>query len=174
MLLKDAIELIKSDHITKTGKQLWADLGCGSGIFTAALANLLPAESKIIAVDKNRSTLNRIPSEINNVAIKKIDADLTTTELPGELDGILMVNSLHYVKEKDLLLKKMLTRIKEDGCFIIGEYDTDTSNPWIPFPVSFKSLANLFDKEGFVVTKLNEKPSVYRRANIYSAVVRMR
>ena len=83
-----------------------------------------------------------------------------------------MANSLHYVKEKDLFIRKTQTYLKEGGCFIIIEYDTEISNTWVPFPVSYNSLNKLFEKEGFGVKKLNEKPSIYRRENIYSVLIR--
>jgi hypothetical protein len=60
-----------------------------------------------------------------------------------------MANSLHYVKEKDLFVGEVQTRLKNEGCFIIVEYDTEISNPWIPFPVSYNSLKKLFEKEGY-------------------------
>ena len=53
MTLKEAISLINSGLIRPTGPVHWADLGCGEGLFTLALASLLPAGSVIYGVDKN-------------------------------------------------------------------------------------------------------------------------
>ena len=58
MQMNDAVELIKHDSIFKSGEQDWADLGCGSGTFTMALASLLALDSTIYAVDKNKYSLD--------------------------------------------------------------------------------------------------------------------
>ena len=172
MQLQEAITLIANDFITDVDKQIWADLGCGTGTFTTALASLLPNNSLIYAVDKSNFHLNKIPTQFENVRIEKIRADFTKKKLPYNLDGILMANSLHYVKEKDLFVGKVQTHLKKDGCFIIVEYDKEISNPRIPFPVSYNSLKKLFEKEGYRPEKLKEKSSIYRKENIYSAIIK--
>jgi ubiquinone/menaquinone biosynthesis C-methylase UbiE len=140
MKLSDAIELINNHNIDTSSTQTWADLGCGSGTFTFALASLLPAGSTIYAIDRSKSSLTKIPSEINNIVIEKKEADFTIDEIPNELDGILMANSFHYVRNKELFLDKIIAHIKKAGIIIIVEYDTEKSNPWIPYPLSFNSL----------------------------------
>ncbi len=152
-------------------KQTWTDLGCGAGTFTLALAHQLKEGSNICAVDKNLSALNKIPNEFDNVQIKKHQADFTEFDLPENLDGILMANSLHYVDNKAIFIKKIENKLKYKGSFLIIEYDTDKSNQWVPFPITFQSLKILFENIGFTsITKLNEQPSIYKRANIYSAL----
>jgi ubiquinone/menaquinone biosynthesis C-methylase UbiE len=172
MQLKEAVQLINNDFVSKRNKQVWVDLGCGSGTFTTALASLLPENSLIYAIDKNRIDLNRIPDQFENVTIEKNQTDFIKMELPYNLDGILMANSLHYVKEKQLFIKQLEAHLKKRGCFIIVEYDTEISNTWVPFPVSYNSLKKLFEKEGYRLGKLKEKPSIYRKENIYSALIR--
>ncbi len=172
MQIKEAVELIDNDFISGDGIQIWADLGCGSGTFTTALASLLSENSLIYAVDKSRIDLDRIPARFESARIEKIQADFTKGELPNNLDGILISNSLHYVKEKDLFIGKIKTHLKKVGCFLIVEYDTEISNTWVPFPINYNSLKKLFEKEGYGVKKLKEKPSIYRRENIYSVLIR--
>ena len=172
MLLEEAIDLIKNNSISNTQPEVWTDLGCGSGMFTNALANLLPGESKIYAVDKNKSQINKIPDLIADTKIDKIYGDFTHIKLPENLDGILMANSLHYVKDKSSFIQNFKDNLKSDGCYLIIEYDMDTSNLWVPYPISFNSLQNFFSKIGYTtIIKINEMPSRFRRANIYSAVI---
>ncbi|MFZ0455326.1 MAG: class I SAM-dependent methyltransferase [Ignavibacteriaceae bacterium] len=171
MLLNDAIDLIRNDALSKTCAQTWADLGCGSGTFTKALANLLPDNSIIYAVDKNRSDLINVGRN-EKIKVEKIDADFINDDLPLNLDGILMANSLHYVEEKSPFIKKIEKNFKSDSLFLIVEYDMDISNHWVPFPLSYNSLKLLFENEGYnSIKKLKERASLYRRTNIYSALI---
>ena len=172
MLVNEAVELIRTDVLVKPGIQTWADLGCGKGTFTSALADLLPQGSKIYAVDRNNSFLNKIPQS-EDVKIEKLEKDFIKDNLPGNLDGILMANSFHYVKDKDSFIKKIEKKFKSVALFLILEYDMDISNPWVPFPISFNSLKLFFKNEGYAsIKKLNERTSIYRRANIYSALIK--
>src|SRR6478735_8877109 len=90
--------------------QLWLDLGCGTGLFTLALADNLPAASKIIAIDKDKKALSKIPATVNDVVIQTMAADFVYDALDvKEVDGILLANALHYVKDKETLLKKLIS-----------------------------------------------------------------
>ena len=172
MLLKEAIELIKYKKISKPGRQTWADLGCGSGTFTKALADLLSPGSVIYAVDKNSSALKQIPEEFGNASINKISGDFTKTEIPFNLDGIIMANSLHFVNDKASFIKNIKNHLKEKGSFLIVEYDIDTANTWVPFPVSFQSLKLLFENMKYSsIIKLSERSSLYQSGHIYSAII---
>ena len=172
MLLKESIDLIRNDAMSGTNVQTWADLGSGSGSFTAALANLLPDNSTIYAVDKNNSSLKNIIDN-KKITIEKILADFVNDNLPQNLDGILMANSIHYVKDKNAFINKIEKNFKSKPLFLIVEYDTDISNPWVPFPISFNTLKQFFTNAGYnSVKKLNEHISIYQRLNIYSALIK--
>lgn len=174
MELDLAIKLINHKSITRTAKTVWADVGSGSGLFTNALATLLIPGSKIYAIDKNAEALRKL-REPRDVAVERIHADFLRDELNlHNLDGILMANSLHFVQDKVSFINKMGKCLKTGGSFLIIEYDTDTSNVWVPFPLSHPSLQRLFKKAGYdSIQKIREVPSRYRRANIYSVLVRM-
>jgi ubiquinone/menaquinone biosynthesis C-methylase UbiE len=154
----------------------WADLGSGSGLFTTALASLLPPHSTIYAIDRNPSPATRAtPSTPTTVSIQSIKADFVKTTLPlPELDGILMANSLHYVRDKTALIRNLQrNNLRPRHNFIIIEYDTDRPTPiWVPYPISFTTLQTLFKDLGYqTITRLAEQPSVYNRNLIYSALI---
>lgn len=169
-----AIQMLSVPNGFHSASQLWIDLGCGSGTFTLALAHLLPPESQIIAVDKDGSSLNKIPDQFKNASIEKRQEDFLEVDFsPKSLDGILMANSMHYVQHQDVFVERIKKFLKPNGCFLIVEYDTGRSNPWIPYPLHFDRLAQLFKKEGFSsIKKINEKPSRYNKSNLYSAIIR--
>src|SRR5262245_1112117 len=106
MNLNDATAFIAFENKNQL-PQLWLDLGCGTGLFTGALAAHLREGSKIIAIDKDEKALRKIPAAVNDVIIQTKAADFVSDSLDVKgIDGILIANSLHYVKDKETLLKK--------------------------------------------------------------------
>ncbi len=172
MELTDAINLISNNSMYQQANAVWADLGCGSGLFSYALANILPPGSTIYAVDKSNITLTKRSNPKNNLILQQ-QLDFLKDELHLlDMDGILMANSIHFVEYKMALIHKLSKSMKEGSSFLIVEYDTDMPNRWVPFPVSFSSLKKLFEAAGYSqVKKHNERPSAFRASPIYSAFI---
>lgn len=171
---EQANEMLTAPDFWNSQTQVWADLGCGTGTFTLALAHHLSTGSKIIAVDKDQHVLKKIPHNFSHVHIEKRVANFINDSLSlKNLDGILMANSLHYVQRHKVFIDRVKQHLKSDGCFLIVEYNTNSSNPWIPYPVPFHQINSLFSEAGFsFIKKIHERPSKYNRSNLYSAHIR--
>ncbi|MFC5411454.1 class I SAM-dependent methyltransferase [Larkinella bovis] len=172
MQLTEAIQLINSDRIVTPTASVWADLGCGSGLFTFALAHYLPMGSRIYAVDQR----NPLQPETrpNGVEIYPLQKDFVRDDLAlPALDGILLANALHYVADKPGFLRQLGKSLKPDSRFLIVEYDTDQPVPtWVPYPVSWAALTRLFTMAGYnSIEKLGERPSRYRTGNLYAVLI---
>ncbi|MGH8696107.1 MAG: class I SAM-dependent methyltransferase, partial [Burkholderiales bacterium] len=96
----------------------WADIGAGEGTFTRALVELLEPHSRIYAVDRDSRAvagLQRI-GERRAVNVIPVTADFTRPfELPGldqGLDGILLANALHFVRNPDVVLARLAARVR--------------------------------------------------------------
>jgi ubiquinone/menaquinone biosynthesis C-methylase UbiE len=150
----------------------WADLGCGEGTFTQALATLLPSGSVVHAMDRDRAALRRMPAARDGTTILTHVGDFTRMPWPFTgLDGVLMANSLHYVADPRGWLRACESALIRRR-FLIVEYDTTQANPWVPYPLDRKALAALFHKAGYrSVEILRSRPSRYGRAPLYSALV---
>ena len=172
MNLKDATVFISFENKNPL-PQLWLDLGCGTGLFTLALAVNLPPGSKIIAIDKDEKALKKIPATANDVVIQTVAADFAYDALDvKEVDGILLANSLHYVKDKETLLKKLISSMKTNGAFLIVEYDRPEGNQWVPYPLTIDAAKNLFKRVGYPdLHVLNKRPSVFGGHFMYAAIV---
>jgi ubiquinone/menaquinone biosynthesis C-methylase UbiE len=171
MEVSEAIALIQPGFQGTTQKETWADLGCGSGTFTQALAALLPEDSKIFAVDKDNQ---RIRSREAETSIEFIKLDFIGDTIRfADLDGILMANALHFVKDKAIFIGKLNKLIKPEGQLIIVEYDTNQRNPWVPYPISFEKLIETFSAHGFGrIEKLGERKSIYRAGKMYACSIK--
>jgi ubiquinone/menaquinone biosynthesis C-methylase UbiE len=172
MELSTAITLIKKGVIDSKAGQVWADLGAGTGLFTKALSALLPNGSTIYAIDRDSKAISGIVISTGQVILKKIAMDFVHDQLKTEhLDGILMANALHFVREKSSFLKKVKQTLKASGKIIIIEYNREHSNAWVPYPISYQSLEHLAHDVGAEVEKIGSTPSKYQEANIYSALL---
>lgn len=162
------------DRIGVAAPGTWADLGCGDGTFTRALAQLLASGSVVHAVDVDAAALANIPRGRDGVAIVTHQADFTQQPWPFDerLHGILMANSLHYVRDQDAFVRECATRLTDNGRFIIVEYDLERPNRWVPYPVSRRGLTALFTAAGYSSPVwLGSRPSVYQRGEMYAALI---
>lgn len=168
MTTTEAIALIQT-AIPVKGKSTWIDLGCGAGTFTYALADLLGADSKIIAIDRLNQHLG---SKRGQVAIEFKQADFENQALSfNNMDGILIANALHYVKDQSEFIKNIKPWLTDNGQLILIEYDTDRGNQWVPFPITFEKAQLLLTEAGFKdVKKIGEKDSLFRSDKIFACM----
>ena len=152
--------------------QTWADLGAGNGLFTRALASLLEPGSTISAVDKSLSSLNEIQRG-GPVEIKIIHKDFVTQEIGGHpFEGVVMANSIHFVRDKPPLFAKLKRNLKPHGRLILVEYDLEKPSRWVPFPLSYDALVKFSTREGLrSVRKIGTVQSQLNPAAIYSALL---
>lgn len=175
MQLQEAISLITYEQPANAAPQTWADLGCGSGLFTYALAHQLPVHSTVYAIDKTKSVLEAHPNP-RHVTIHQQHLDFAKNELHlQDLDGILMANSLHYVDHKVRLINRLKAALKENGIFLIVEYESRAANPWVPYPVTEAALKDMFREAGFNdFLHLGQRPSVFGAGDMYAMIARQK
>jgi SAM-dependent methyltransferase len=153
----------------------WADFGAGEGAFTLALADLLGAGGRIIAVDRDRRALERnaeaVRTRFPNIAIETLVGDFQRTLTLPPLDGLVAANSLHFVGRKHQVevVAALAANLLPGGRFVVVEYDADRGNPWVPHPFSYGSWGRLAAAAGLRDTnRLGRVPSRFLDA-IYSA-----
>jgi SAM-dependent methyltransferase len=173
MTQDEAIALLGGQALGGQSPATWADLGCGDGTFTRALATLLSPGSVIHAVDRNAAALAQLPRSFAHASIIAHAGDFMVSPWPFRgLDGVLLANSLHYVRDQAAFVRNFASALTPPGRFLIVEYDTEQANRWVPYPLSRVRLRQLFNGAGYAsITFLASQPSVYQRAEIYSALV---
>ncbi|MEL6252676.1 MAG: class I SAM-dependent methyltransferase [Bacteroidota bacterium] len=168
-----ALGLISGLKLNGDDPQFWLDLGAGEGTFTKALAHLLPAGSEILAMDQSSSSLRKIPTHVASMQINTHTGDFT--EIPEglpQVNGIMMANAIHYIREKEVFLSKWIEVSTARPTFLIIEYDTHRSNSWVPYPIRPQALEDLFVGLGYKqFEKLGEIPSLYHN-KIYAAQIK--
>lgn len=178
MDVNDAVALIGDAVGTSAG--VWADLGAGTGTFTRALARLLGADSTIYAVDHDASSMRalRTLAASSPIRIIPVRADFThALDLPGlgetHLDGVLLANSLHFVRDADRVLSELALRVRVGGRVVVVEYDRRERSRWVPYPIDASHWPELAEAAGLAgATVTATLPSVY--AGVLYAGVAMR
>jgi len=169
---QDHVNLIRGGIPAAGG--VWADLGSGTGAFALALADVLAGAGEIYSVDKNGSALReqeramraRFPSAVVHYSTADFAAPL---DIPP-LDGVIIANALHFMRDKARVLQSIKSHLRPDGRLILVEYNADQGNMWVPYPLSYPTWHTLAEHNGFVNTKLLATvPSSFLR-EIYSAL----
>ena len=96
----------------------------------------------IYAVEKSRRALSALEHafarDAPNAKLRPLQADLTRP-----LDGLVMANSLHFVRRKKPLLARLSGLLKPGGRLIVVEYNTNRGNPWVPHPLDASGFVRL-------------------------------
>jgi SAM-dependent methyltransferase len=168
----DHVRLIRDGVLG--GGPSWADLGSGAGAFTLALADLLGPTGRIVSVDRDATALREQGLELRrrfpDVPVDQLVADFTRPLGLGPLDGVVMANSLHFVRDKSEVVASVRDSLRDGGRLILVEYDTDHGNRWVPHPMTFDAWSRIAEDAGFHDTRrLASVPSRFL-GSIYSAV----
>jgi ubiquinone/menaquinone biosynthesis C-methylase UbiE len=153
---EDHVNLLRQGIPDQGG--IWADLGSGTGAFTLALADLLGPSASIYSLDRDKSALKEqeraMHTRFPTITVHYINADFTRRlDLPP-LDGIIMANSLHFVREKNAVVQLIRSYLRPGARLILVEYNADRGNLWVPYPLSYSTWEALARRTGFASTRL--------------------
>lgn len=126
----------------------WADFGAGTGNFTWALAALLGPTATIYALDRDGKAIARQRELLAQVArplaaIVPQQADITQRITLPLLDGVLMANVLHFVRDQPGALALAVSYLRPGGRLLLVEYDLAAPLRYVPYPVPFERFAAL-------------------------------
>lgn len=115
-----------------------ADVGCGMGYFSIAMANYVGFSGKVFAVDLQQQMLDILNRRARKRdAGQRIQTVLAGSEkkcIAGSLDFILTFWMLHEVEYKETFLRNWYSNLKEGGNYLLVE-------------PKFHTSLNLFDEE---------------------------
>ncbi len=169
----DHVNLLRPANLPQGGT--WADFGAGSGAFTLALRELIGPHANIYAVDKDRRGFNELEKShrskfSTSQNLHPVRADFTGALSLPPLDGIVMANSLHYFKYKEKVLRHVRSFLKLNGALLLVEYNVDSGNMWVPYPLSFETYRSLAPRAGFSEPRLLATAPSRFLHEFYSAV----
>jgi len=126
-----------------------ADLGCGVGMVTTLLAELVGPAGHVVGVDANGEQIAQarelLPLGVSNVSF--IEASATDTGLPGEsFDLVYCRFLLLHLTEPEQALREMHRLLKRDGILVCedGDLTSAGSHP----PSALNAFADLWGRLG--------------------------
>ena len=168
---RDALALLRS-AIPSADGETWADLGAGSGVFARALATLVGPAGRVIAVDVDDRALHSVRdwAARSSAPVEAIRGDVTRPlDLPT-LDGIVMANVLHFVREAEDALALVVSRLRPGGRVVLIEYEGRRASPWVPYPIPAARFRELAAAAGLDAPEVvATRPSAYG-GDLYVAV----
>ncbi len=161
-----------------TGRaEVWADLGCGDGIFTSALADLVGAGSMIFAVDRDPQALQALSRNFTRdypgLELQAVQADFTgKLDLPP-LDGVLMANSLHFTRDQPRVMESLTATLKPQGVLILVEYNTARGNAAVPHPIDEFRFLDLVKAAGLQHGRILSRIPASFLGGMYAGIAHM-
>ena len=172
----DHVQLIEETGIERNSGGVWADLGAGSGAFTLAIRDIAGPDSAIIAIDRDRASLQTLRATMERIfpgtRLRLLHADIAGRLALPPLDGIIAANAIHYIPKRNhlALLRRWKEYLKPEGRLIAVEYDAEPGNRWVPDPMSYAAFQDLAPAAGYTEpVLLGMRPSRWL-APIYAAL----
>jgi SAM-dependent methyltransferase len=127
--------------------EAWADLGAGGGVFTRALASLVGARGQVVAVDADERALAGLMRWAKTVEggpeVVIISADIARPFPLPPVDGVVMANLLHFMRDPAEVLGRIAGRLRPGGRLVLIEYEGRRPSRWVPYPISAARFAEL-------------------------------
>ena len=169
------VQLIEAG-IERNSGGVWADFGAGSGAFTLALRDLAGPDVDLIAIDRDQASLRTLRASMERqfpgTRLRLLEADIAGHLSLPPLAGIVVANAIHYIPKRNhaTLLQRWKNYLEPNGRLIVVEYDADTGNRWVPYPVSYTALKELAGAAGYTEpVLLGVRPSRWL-ARMYAAL----
>lgn len=101
-----------------------ADIGAGSGFFTARLARAVGPRGRVFAADINPNMVRELRERVAREKLANVEVIAATDadpRLPASLDAVLIVNAYHEMDEHQAILDAIRRSLKLDGRLVIVE-----------------------------------------------------
>ena len=169
----DALALLRAAVPSADG-ETWADLGAGTGVFTRALAALVGPSGRVFAVDVDDGALGAVrdwAARTGSAApVSVLRGDVTRPLGVPVLDGVVMANVLHFVREAEGALSLVASRLRPGGRVVLIEYEGRRPSRWVPYPVPTARFRELAVAVGLTAPEVvATRPSAYG-GDLYVAV----
>ena len=143
-----------------------ADVGCGEGYFTVALAKYL-FDGKVFALDGRKELLNATQEALKAAQLTNVEVtESRAKKLPIEdeaLDGVLLAFVLHAAGDPKRLIKETYRCLRKGGWSAILEWrNKETAEgPPLDHRIGSDEMASLVEGAGFRISSRRDVTSAH-------------
>ncbi len=131
-----------------------ADVGAGTGYFSLRLA---PRARRVLALEIDPRFIHYIDSvkqvQLADSVIARLETRLVQPDdpllKPGEVDYVLIVNTLGYIEAPEAYLRKLKAGMKQGGRVLIVDYRPHTRQAFAKFRISKETVEDALRRAGF-------------------------
>jgi len=143
-----------------------ADFGCGTGYFTALLAQEVGHSGKIYAIDIDEEVIKEAREFIDQFGLRNVkflhqDLETNSGLENNSLDFIFISQVLYQSDEPYKIISEAKRVLKEKGYLIVLEPQKE--NPLFTGQRvhNFQDIINLMEKEGFKIIEIEQTSNYY-------------
>jgi ubiquinone/menaquinone biosynthesis C-methylase UbiE len=131
------------------------EVGCGSGVFTTAVARTVGEYGTVFALDIQAEMLEKLQEKLNrpeNQDIKNVtllhESAYGLPFVNGSLDLVYMVAAFQEIPDKPKALAEIKRVLKPGGCLAISEFLPDPDYPWM------STTSQMGLRAGFIIDRI--------------------
>jgi ubiquinone/menaquinone biosynthesis C-methylase UbiE len=143
-----------------------ADFGCGTGYFTALLAQEVSYSGKIYAIDVDEEALKSAQEFINQFGLRNVkflhqDLEINSGLENKFIDFVFISQVLYQSDEPQKIISEAKRVLKDKGYLIILEPQKE--NPLFTGQRvhNFQDIVDLIEKEGFKIIEIEQTSNYY-------------
>jgi predicted methyltransferase len=105
-----------------------ADIGSGTGYFSARLANMVP-KGRVYGVDTEPDMVKYLAERAKREGLKNISAVQGASDdpkLPVKVDVVLLVDVYHHIEDRERYFRKLIGSIKPGGRIAVIDFRMDS------------------------------------------------
>jgi ubiquinone/menaquinone biosynthesis C-methylase UbiE len=143
-----------------------ADFGCGTGYFTALLAQEVSYSGKIYAIDVDEEALKSAQEFINQFGLRNVkflhqDLEINSGLENNFIDFVFISQVLYQSDEPQKIISEAKRVLKDKGYLIILEPQKE--NPLFTGQRvhNFQDIVDLIEKEGFKIIEIEQTSNYY-------------
>ena len=132
------------------------DLGCGPGVFSIDMAQMVGKSGRVIAADLQEGMLQKLRDKIQGTELEERitlhKCEQNRIGVSGEVDFVLLFYMVHEVPDKEALFEEIATILKPGGQVLMVEP---------PFHVSQKAFEETIGKAQKAGLTVVKRPKVF-------------
>jgi SAM-dependent methyltransferase len=139
---------------------MWADLGCGDGVFTQGLLEATGRGTRVTGLDRDPMALRRLLDWAQSARLSEnvsaVLGDFRRTLPLRGLSGLLIANGMHFVPDgtKEGVIRQLASAIVPGGQLILVEYNAGSGNPAVPHPLRSAGWVDVVQRAGLMRVSL--------------------